>query len=573
MTLVAFNRVAALLVTALLGVFECGCKREDKVITFNKHVAPIVINNCASCHRPGQAGPFPLLTYEDAKKHASQIAEVTASRYMPPWLPEHAELKFQGDRSLTDQQIRLIQRWVEQGALEGNPGAHAKMPKWPEGWQLGRPDLVVTMSEAYQLPASGRDLYRNFVVPVPLASNRFVRAIEFKPGSKSVHHAFVRIDHVHESRRLDAKDPEPGFGGMHTPPGAQSPDGFFLSWQPGKVPSPGTAGLSWLLEKNSDLVLQVHMQPVGRPEAVQCSVGLYFTDQPPSLLPMKIGIRSFKIDIPAGATNHTIEESYVLPVPAELLAILPHAHYLGHEMKALATLPNGTEKPLLSIKRWDFNWQGEYRYKEPVKLPKGTRITMHYSYDNSTNNVRNPNHPPQKVSYGINSTDEMAELWLQVLLANAQDQKALAGDLQKIILSESILYNQYLLRLNPADGRAHSELGKTLLFMNRKEEAEKFLIRATQLEPDLDDPHYFLGVLFRMQQKLQPARLAFEMALRLNPENAKAHGNLGLVLIQIGDPLGGKQHLEAALRLNPEDQIARETLAEVNKTLGGQPTP
>jgi hypothetical protein len=570
MTLASFHRAAVFL--ALLVAFVCGCKPEDKVITFNKHVAPIVFNNCASCHRPGQPGPFPLLTYEDVKKHASQIAEVTRSHYMPPWLPERGEMKFQGDRSLTDEQIRLIQRWVEQGTPEGD-SSPPKMPKWPEGWQLGTPDLVVTMPEPFQLPASGRDVYRNFVVPVPLDSNRFVRAIEFKPGSKSIHHAFVRIDRIRVSRRLDAKDPEPGFPGMHTPAGVQPPEGFFLSWQPGKMPSPGTPGMSWLLEKNSDLILQVHMQPVGKPEPVQCSVGLYFTDQGPKLLPMKIGMRSFNIDIPAGATNHIIQESYVLPVPVELIGILPHAHYLGHEMKALATLPNGTEKSLISIKRWDFNWQGEYRYTEPIKLPKGTQITMRYSYDNSTNNVRNPNRPPQTVSYGINSTDEMAELWLQVILANTQDQKTLASDMQKTLLNESIAYNQYLLRLNPADGHAHGELGKTLLFMGRKEEAERFLIRATELEPDWDEPHYYLGVLFRLQKKLQPARLAFEMALRRNPDHAKAHGNLGLVLIQIGDPLRGKQHLEAALRLDPGDEIAREMLAEVNKTLNGQPTP
>jgi hypothetical protein len=552
--------------SAVAALLVAGCQREPKVVTYNEHIGPLILNRCASCHRPGQAAPFSLLTYEEVKKRANQIAEVTARRYMPPWLPEPGPLKFEGDRSLTDKEIDLIQRWAESGAIEGDGRLRGtRNPlQTNDGWQLGPPDLVVTMPEAYQLPASGRDVYRNFIIPVPLTSNRLVRAMEFKPGNKSVHHAFVRIDRARESRRLDAKDPEPGFGGMHTPPTVQSPEGFFLSWQPGKVVRTNKYGLSWLLEKNSDLVLQVHMQPVGKPEAVQCSVGLYFTDKPSPLLPMKVWMRSFNIDIPAGAANHFVEESYVLPVAVEVLAILPHAHYLGREMRAQATLPDGTEKPLLSIKQWDFNWQGEYQYKEPVKLPKGTRVSMRYLYDNSTNNARNPNHPPQPVKYGVQSTDEMGELWLQVLVANTNDQRILTSDAQKLMFKESLAYNQYLLRLNPADAKAHSELGKTLLLMGRRQEAQAFLLQAIQLGPDLDDPHYYLGLLFRLQGQLENARQEFEAAVGLNADNAKAHGNLGLVLAQLGDAVRARQHLGTALRLNPEDEIAKGALQELS---------
>ena len=555
---------------ALLLVAMAGCQREPKVVKFHEHIAPIMQNRCATCHRPGEAAPFALLTYEDAKKRAKQIAEVTASRYMPPWLPEPGPLKFEGDRSLSEKEIRLIQRWAEGGALEGRASkVENPAPKVGE-WHLGTPDLVVTMREAYELPAEGRDVYRNFVIPVPLITNRLVRAMEVKPGSKSVHHAFVRVDRMRESRRLDAKDPEPGFGGMHAPPSAQSPDGFFLSWQPGKVASTNKQGLSWLLEKNSDLVIQAHLQPTGKPEPVRFSVGLYFADKPSPLLPMKVWMRSMNIDIPAGATNHLVEESYVLPVPVEVLGILPHAHYLGREMQGRATLPDGTERALLAIKQWDFNWQGDYQYTEPVKLPKGTRLTMRYAYDNSTNNARNPNHPPQRVMYGVQSTDEMGELWLQVLVANTNDQSILTADVQKVIFSESLQYNQYLLRLNPADARAHSELGKTLLLMGRRQEAQAFLARAIELAPDLDDPHYYLGLLFRLEGRLEQARSEFEAAVRLNPENAKAHGNLGLVWIQSGQPVLAKPHLETALRLNPEDNIAKETLRQITEALGQQ---
>lgn len=554
----------------LLLIALTGCQREPKVVTFQEHIALIMQNRCASCHRPGEAAPFALLAYEDAKKRANQIAEVTASRYMPPWLPEPGPLKFEGDRSLSEKEIRLIQRWAEGGALQGRASKVENPTPKVEEWHLGTPDLVVTMQEAYELPPGGRDVYRNFVMPVPLTTNRLVRAVEVKPGSKSVHHAFVRIDRLRESRRLDAKDPEPGFGGMHAPPSAQSPDGFFLSWQPGKVASTNKQGLAWLLERNSDLVIQAHLQPTGKPEPVRFSVGLYFTDKPSPLLPMKIWMRSLGIDIPAGATNHIVEESYVLPVPVEVLAILPHAHYLGREMRARATLPDGTEKALLTIKQWDFNWQGHYQYQEPVKLPKGTRVAMRYSYDNSTNNARNPNHPPQRVMYGVQSTDEMGELWLQVLVANTNDQSILTAQVQKVIFEESLQYNQYLLRLNPADARAHSELGKTLLLMGRRQEAQAFLTRAIELAQDLDDPHYYRGLLFRLEGQVEQARSEFEAAVRLNPENAKAHGNLGLVLIQLGQPVRARPHLETALRLNPEDNIARETLRQLTEALGSQ---
>jgi hypothetical protein len=563
----SMTAVLRVLSGGLLGaLLLTGCQREPTVVTYNEHIGPLMLNRCASCHRPGEAAPFSLLTYEDAKKRTSQIAEVTAKRYMPPWLPEPGPLKFEGDRSLTEKEIRLIQRWAESGAVqgEGKLRGSGTPARTSNEWQLGRPDLIVTMPEAYELPASGHDVYRNFIIPVPLTSNRLVRAFEFKPGGSSVHHAFVRIDRGRESRRLDAKDPEPGFGGMHTPPTVQSPEGFFLSWQPGKVVRTNKHGLSWMLEKNSDLVLQVHMQPAGKPERVQCSVGLYFTDKPSPLLPMKVWMRSFDIDIPAGASHHLVEESYVLPVPVEVLAILPHAHYLGREMHGRATLPDGTELPLLSIKQWDFNWQGEYQYQEPVKLPKGTRVSMHYSYDNSTNNARNPNHPPQPVKYGVQSTDEMGELWLQVLVANTNDQQVLMADAQKQVFKESLAYNQYLLRLNPADARAHTDLGKTLLLMGRRQEAHAFLVQAIALGPDLDDPHYYLGLLFRIEGALENARKEFEAATQLNPENAKAHGNLGLVLAQLGDAVRARQHLSEALRLNPEDEIAKGALQELS---------
>ena len=187
--------------------------RPRGTVTFSKDIAPIVFGHCAGCHRPGEAAPFPLLNYGDVKKHATQIAEVTQSGFMPPWLPEDGHIELVGRRRLAVEQRGLIQQWAQEGAPEGRPEDLPPLPKWSEGWQLGTPDLVVTMPEAYTLPAEGRDVYRNFVIPIPTKSARQVRAIELRPSSKAVHHAFIRFDRTDECRQQDAQEPGPGSPG------------------------------------------------------------------------------------------------------------------------------------------------------------------------------------------------------------------------------------------------------------------------------------------------------------------------------------------------------------------------
>src|SRR5678815_1781264 len=192
------------------------------------------------------------------------------------------------------------------------------------------------------------------------------------------------------------------------------PEGHLLSWQPGRLPSPGSIERAWRLSKGTDMVLQMHLRPTGKPADVRSSVGFYFTDRPPTQLSYLLVLRPPVIDIPAGEKNHVVESSYTLPQEVDVVGLLPHAHYLGKELAGSATLPDGTVKPLILIKNWDFNWQSDYRYKQPLKLPKGTKVSMRFVFDNSDSNVHNPNHPPKTVRYGPNSTDEMAELWLEV---------------------------------------------------------------------------------------------------------------------------------------------------------------
>lgn len=562
--LVALTAAAALVLRR--GHGPAGATRIASRPTYHRDIAPIIYTQCAPCHHPGQAAPFDLLTFRDVQKRARQIREVVERRIMPPWLPDPTNGPFVGQRSLSANQIAVIQRWVEQGAVEGSPSDAPAVPRWNDNWQLGTPDLVIQMPEPFRVPAGGADVYRIFVIPIPTTTKRYVRGIELQPGNpRVVHHAFMHIDPTPESRRRDALEPGVGFSGLHTPTTAQMPAGQSLSWQPGKRHLFAPPGLAWTLQTNCDLVLQTHLRPSGKPETLQSSIAFYFTDEAPTNTPFKIGICSFDIDIPAGTSQHPIHDTYTLAADVELLSILPHAHYLGKDLRAFATPPGGAQQELLHIANWDFSWQGDYRFEKPVFLPKGTMVEMFYVYDNSTNNVRNPHDPPQRVRYGLRSDDEMAELWLQVLPVRTNDVAALARYDQPRVFRDSIAYNQYLLRLNPNDARAHGDLGKAKLFLGQADEAEPLLRRAAALDASLDEPHYFLGLLFRMRNQPAEAIEEFAAAIQRNPGNAKAHGNLGLVLFYQGQTSRAATHLREALRLNPEDEIARETLNDIAK--------
>jgi hypothetical protein len=535
-----------------------------KVFTFNKDIAPILFDRCAMCHRPGQSAPFSLLTYGEAKKHAKQIAEVTARRYMPPWLPEPGFGQFAGERRLGAEQIQVIQQWEKEGAREGDPSDLPARPTWTGEWQLGQPDLVVEMPKPYLLPAEGKDVYRNFIIPVPLSASRFVKALEFQPGNpKIVHHTFFSLDRTRQSRRLDGKDGQPGFPGMNVPESVQMPEGQLLGWQPGRVPSPQPEGLSWALEKDADFVLQMHLRPSGRAEVIQSKVGLYFADAPPTNTCFRLVLRCLTIDIAPGSTDYVAKDKFVLPVDVWALAVLPHAHYLCKEMQGSAILPDGTKKWLIRITDWDFNFQGDYRYADPVFLPKGTTLSMRYTFDNSTNNIRNPNYPPKRVAYGPQTTDEMAELWFQMLPRHRADREILAETLSTKLKQALIDYDEYLLRTDPTSVKAHVQLAVALLGQGRSEDARRHLHAAAQLDPQNDQPHYYLGLAFRQQHKLVEARAEFENALRLNPDNFKAHGNLGLIFAEQGILNEAESHFRSALRINPDDTLARESLDEL----------
>ncbi len=540
-------------------------------LTFTKDVAPIIFNKCSHCHRPGQSGPFSLLTFNDLKQRPQSIREVLDSGFMPPWLPSPGYAAFVDDRSLSVAQRGVLLQWLTEGSKEGSPEALPPLPQWSDDWELGPPDLIVSLPSAFQLPADGKDIYRNFVVPIPGLENRYVRAVEFHPGNpKVVHHAFVEIDATRQSRYLTGDSQPPGFDGMELPPSVHMPMGQTLGWQPGKPAMQSPDGLSWMLEKRSDLVLQLHLHPSGKPEAVLPSVGFYFTDRPPTNTPYLLKLARYTIDIAPGQKDYTITNSYILPVDVDLLRINPHTHYLGKKLEGWAVLPDGIQKDLLLIKNWDFNWQGDYAYQNPIFLPKGTTLFMRFSFDNSAENIHNPNQPPKRVRYGLQTTDEMGELWFQVLPRNRSDLAPLSNDYLIKFTRDSAESIRLRLQTDPLDAESHAKLGSALFVLGRIDEAVQHLRTAISIKPSDPVAHSQLGSIYLRQKLLPQARTEFEAALKTNPLDYEAYGNIGLICMGIRSYAEAEVFFEKALEINPEDTVARSNLNAIRKARADQ---
>ncbi len=574
-------------------------RKDDRQVTFNRDVAPIVFQSCARCHRPGESGPFPLRTYDDVKKHARQIEIVTRTRFMPPWLPEPQGLAFADESRLSEEQISTIKKWVHEGAPEGDPADLPAQPKLAETWQLGQPDLVLKAAKPYLLPASGSDMYWNFIFPVPIDRTRWVKAVEIRPGDKRfVHHANILVDRQQNSRQRQ-KEPGAGFEGMEIKIESEvfDPDSHFLFWKPGTVPYVEPEGMALRLDKGTDLVLNVHLQPSGKPETIQPTIGVYFTDQPATKFPMLLQLQNdAKLDIPAGEQHFVVSDELTLPIDVDLLAIYPHAHYLGKDLQAIARLPDGSTSTLIHIPQWDLNWQAVYRYAEPVFLPQGTTVSMRYVYDNSEQNALNPNHPPERVRGGNRSKDEMAHLWLQVLPRNFDPK---AGDprrlLQEALARHNIRNNpadfeahynlaamlqvrgdavdaiaeyQAALLIRPQDATANNALGAALIASGQPDRALAYLQSAARTSPEYFDAHYNLGNALASAGDFSGAAEQFATAVRLRPDDADAHANLGTALAELGRVPEAEAQLERALEINPAHALARENLQQLRSAMG-----
>ncbi len=404
--------LTSLLTLAGSGAAVAADSSGDSAITFNSHIAKIVHQRCASCHRPGQAAPFSLLNHEDVSKRAELIRAVTQTRYMPPWHAEPGYGNFKGERRMPDAEVDMLAAWVEAGAPEGS-GSAPELPVFATGWKLGEPDMVVSMEAAYTVPPDGPDIYRNFPARVPTTEDKWIRAIEFQPQARTVvHHSLFKADPSGKARELDALDDEPGYTGM----GGQIRGKVSLSgWAVGGGARIFPEEAPIRLPAASDFLFETHFHPSGKQETERSSIALYFSDEPASRsrisfqLPPNFGTGA-GINIAPGDARYTIGESITLPAPIELYGVTPHAHYIGKEFKAWAELPDGSEVPLIWVKDWDFAWQDMYVYEEPVVLPAGATVYSRITYDNSADNPRNPSNPPKRVFWGRGSEDEMGSI-------------------------------------------------------------------------------------------------------------------------------------------------------------------
>ncbi|HLY15982.1 MAG TPA: tetratricopeptide repeat protein [Bryobacteraceae bacterium] len=552
-------RNVVLLVTVLTAALTAGAEP----VTFYQNIAPIVYQFCAPCHRPGEPGPFPLLTYDDVRKRGSQIASAVKRRYMPPWLPERGHGDFQEERRLTDDQIDAIEKWVHEGAPAGSRASAPPPPSFVPGWQLGQPDLVLEAAAPYHLPAAGPNQYWNFVLPLKVAAVRWVKAIEVRPGNvRAVHHANVLIDRARSSR-VQEQTSGAGFPGMdlNIESDTFDPDSHFLFWKPGGTPWVEPDGMAWRADPGSDLVLNVHMQPTGKPELVQPSVGLYFTDRPATKFPMLLQLEhDGALDIPAGDRDFQVSDDFIVPMDMDVLAVYPHAHYLGRLLEGYATLPGGARQWLVRIPDWDPNWQSVYRYQDAVLLPKGSVVSLRYHYDNSAANPRNPHQPPQRVRGGNRATDEMAHLWLQVLPRGGQDRRM---ELQEAIMRHRL--DKY-----PGEFMAQFNLGALMLARGNLTDAATFLRGATAAQPRNPVTLNTLGAVLLAGGQAGEAAALFDRALQANPRYTNAHYNLANALAeqQKWEPAAGE--FRKVLADNPEDAGARQHLGEVLRLWGDE---
>jgi Flp pilus assembly protein TadD/mono/diheme cytochrome c family protein len=564
-------------------------------VTWSRQVAPIVYQHCSTCHHPGGGGPFSLLSYHDARRRGPQMVQVTQSRFMPPWLPEPGYGDFVGDRRLSDEDITLIRRWVAAGMPQGNPSEAPPPPHYDAAWQMGKPDLILTVPRSFALPASGTDVFHNFILPNPLTQTHFIRAMQILPSvPQVVHHANVLIDRTASWRRAHPADWQDGFGGMELEVDAGNtfdPDSHFLFWKPDTPVLMEAPTMPWRLDPGNDLILNMHLKPSGKPEIIAARIGLYFAPKPAVQHPMLLQLDcDEQLDIPAGDRNFVVQDSLRLPLDVEALGIYPHAHYLGHILEGWADLPNGQKRWLIRIPDWDIDRQSVYRYRIPVFLPRGSVLHMRYVYDNSEDNVHNPNDPPIRVRAGNRSVDEMAHLWIQVLPVHvppgSPDPRLILEEawmehrLTRLPGDDIGLYNlasalaalghysqaavdyRKVLSAHPGDARTLNSLGAALENAGESQAAADAFAQAIASGQPSCDALFNLGQLDLKRSDFRNAEQQFRSMLRQCPEDPDVHSGLGVALAGQGDASTAQSEFQRALHLDPANFTALSELGQ-----------
>jgi mono/diheme cytochrome c family protein len=428
-------------------------KEVSRHVTFTKDVAPIFYNNCVQCHRPGDIAPMSLLSYKDARPWARSIREMVASRQMPPWHADPRYGKFNNDKQLSQREIDTVVAWVDQGAAEGDPKDLSPVPAFVEGWEIGTPDVILSMSEPYQVPTGGPDQYVYFTIPTNFKEDKWIAAAEIHPGNKAVvHHvmAFVQppaiamlakmagsggsgdgnsgvpsmyykdgtLSRVRmDARIIDDGCREPSGGSSFGAVGGGEGTGMSLlsAYAPGKDIEVAAPGQARRIPAGSNIVFQVHYSnfrgAMNKPESAMSGIGLVFAKEPPTKMVVALGITNDYFKIPPGEPNHEVTACYTVDRDIQAIEYMPHMHLRGKDMRYEAIFLDGRRETLLWVPQYNFNWQTIYKLKEPVDLPKGTRIVITAHFDNSDRNKYNPD-PAKAVRWGDPTYDEMMIGWL-----------------------------------------------------------------------------------------------------------------------------------------------------------------
>jgi len=436
------TRVAVAL-AGLIGAASSAYAQTPAAPTFSKDVAPILFQNCTGCHRPGEIGPMPLTSFSEARPWAKSIATQVTNGTMPPWHADPAHGQFLNDRRLSDRDRETIAKWVGAGAPEGNPADMPKLPKYTEGWQIGEPDTVWSMLEDYPIPADGTIEYKNFEVPTNLTEDRWAQAIEVRPGNRSVvHHVIVYlIDPKPAPRGAQLFAPAPNMrrpaDAPKTEQGAEpndrpmkhQPTGWLAGYAPGqsvRVYQPGTA---LRVPAGATLIIQEHYTANGKTATDRTRVGIKWAKEAPKTEVNVATLQNMNFILPAGASDTRVDAEMTLNQDMTILSVLPHTHMRGKKWEVSAIYPDGRTEVILNVPKYDFNWQTDYVFKQPLTMPKGTKIHTAAWYDNSTANKANPD-PKKNVYWGDQTWEEMQFTAITFSTSSAAE-KTTGGDQKK----------------------------------------------------------------------------------------------------------------------------------------------
>ncbi len=430
-------------------------------VTFTKDIAPIIYNNCTKCHRPNEIGPFPMTNYDEILPWAPSIKYVTSIRYMPPWKADPHFSRFIGERVLTEDQIELIGEWVDNGSPYGVASEEPALPNFPAGSQVGTPDLVLKMSEAFVHQGGNQDEYRVFVLPTGLTEDKQISTIELRPGNKKVlHHALFAYDVTGSAQAMDDADPKYGYDGFGGFGIDEAMNNMFPGYVPGQKPVPYPEGLGQILPAGADLLMQAHYGPSPVETTDSSTINIFFKKEPVErqvqnliFLPLSPFLTGDFFLMPPNQVK-TFHTQFTTPIKVSVFAIWPHAHLLNKSYEVFAVDAGGDTTNLIRIPDWDFNWQGVYSFKKFMVLEPGTTIHAIVTYDNTTNNPSNPNSPPTWVSWGERTTDEMLFMPINFVIYKQGDENVDLDDTTVGIGDPDIRFvNHYLAPINPNPAR------------------------------------------------------------------------------------------------------------------------